>query len=47
MELFVQFNQVGVTLLVATHDIDLIHCFDKRIVELRNGRVAADSEADG
>lgn len=47
MELFVQFNQVGVTLLVATHDIDLIHRFDKRIVELRNGRVAADSEADG
>ena len=43
MELFVQFNQVGVTLLIATHDVDLINSFDKRIINLRNGRVAADS----
>ena len=47
MDLFVQFNQVGVTLLVATHDIDLINRFDKRIVQLRNGRVANDSGAHG
>ena len=43
MDLFVQFNQVGVTLLVATHDVDLINRFDKRIINLRNGRVADDS----
>lgn len=43
MELFAQFNQVGVTLLVATHDIDLIQRFGKRIIQLRNGRVAHDS----
>ena len=47
MDLFVQFNQVGVTLLVATHDIDLINRFDKRIIRLRNGRVANDSVGHG
>lgn len=45
MELFIQFNQVGVTLLVATHDIDLIQRFDKRIIRLRQGRVALDGHA--
>ncbi|MGD1982281.1 MAG: cell division ATP-binding protein FtsE [Chromatiaceae bacterium] len=43
MDLFVQFNQVGVTLLVATHDIDLIQRFGKRIIQLRHGRVSGDS----
>ena len=42
MELFLQFNQVGVTLLVATHDIDLIQSFGQRIIRLRHGRVAGD-----
>jgi cell division transport system ATP-binding protein len=43
MELFAQFNQVGVTLLVATHDVDLIQRFGKRIIQLRHGRVAGDT----
>jgi len=47
MELFLQFNQVGVTLLVATHDVELISSFGKRIVNLRDGRVADDSEGPG
>jgi len=42
MQLFAQFNQVGVTLLIATHDIDLIQRFDKRIIQLRHGRVSGD-----
>ena len=46
MELFAQFNQVGVTLLVATHDVDLIQRFGKRIIQLRHGRVAVDSTID-
>jgi cell division transport system ATP-binding protein len=45
MELFAQFNRVGVTLLVATHDVDLIQVFDKRIIQLRHGRVADDQAA--
>jgi len=43
MELFLQFNQVGVTLLIATHDVGLINHLGKRIVNLRDGRVADDS----
>ncbi len=43
MELFLQFNQVGVTMLIATHDVDLIRGFGKRIVQLREGRILYDS----
>jgi cell division transport system ATP-binding protein len=43
MELFVQFNQVGVTLLIATHDVTLVNSLGKRIVDLRDGRVARDT----
>ena len=43
MELFVQFNQVGVTLLIATHDVDLINRLGRRIIRLRHGRIAGDS----
>jgi cell division transport system ATP-binding protein len=43
MELFLQFNQVGVTLLIATHDVDLVNSLGKRIVDLQDGRVASDS----
>ena len=45
MELFLQFNQVGVTLLIATHDVDLVYRLGKRIISLRDGRVATDSGA--
>ncbi len=38
MGLFAQFNQVGVTVLVATHDLDLVHQFGNRVLVLRNGR---------
>ena len=43
MDLFIQFNQVGVTMLIATHDIDLIDGLGKRIVVLKQGRLAGDS----
>ena len=46
MELFVQFNQVGVTLLVATHDVDLVNRLGKRIIRLRQGRVSGDYSGD-
>jgi cell division transport system ATP-binding protein len=47
MELFLQFNQVGVTLLIATHDVDLVNRLGKRIINLRDGRVATDSGVPG
>jgi cell division transport system ATP-binding protein len=45
MELFLQFNQVGVTLLIATHDIDLINTLGQRILTLRQGRLVGDQAA--
>jgi cell division transport system ATP-binding protein len=42
MQLFGQFSQVGVTLLVATHDIDLIRKMECRTLVLRNGHLVDD-----
>jgi cell division transport system ATP-binding protein len=39
MNLFQEFNNVGVTVLVASHDLDLIGRMGKRIVRLKEGRV--------
>jgi cell division transport system ATP-binding protein len=37
MHLFRQFNQVGVTVLIATHDLELIRGMRQRILTLRDG----------
>lgn len=42
MQLFQQFNSVGVTVLIATHDIALINQLNKRQIQLAEGRVVAD-----
>ncbi|MCG8427890.1 MAG: ATP-binding cassette domain-containing protein, partial [Chromatiales bacterium] len=42
MHLFEQFNQVGVTLLIATHDIELISRMGYRTLTLNKGRLAQD-----
>jgi cell division transport system ATP-binding protein len=39
MRLFEQFHQVGVTVLIASHDLDLISRFNKRIIRLQNGKL--------
>jgi len=39
MKLFEQFNQVGVTVLIASHDMDMIKKMRKRIITLREGRI--------
>ena len=39
LDIFVEFNQVGVTLLVATHDIALVAQYGKRVLRLEAGRV--------
>ncbi len=44
MHLFEQFNQVGVTLLIASHDIDLISTMNKRTLTLSQGRLVHDSQ---
>lgn len=42
MDLFTQFNQVGVTLLIATHDISLINQMHKRVLTLNHGQLTQD-----
>ena len=45
MELFLQFNQVGVTLLIATHDIALIDTLGQRTLTLKQGKLVGDRPA--
>ena len=40
VEIFAAFNQVGVTVLIASHDQRLVARYGKRIVHLEQGRVA-------
>ncbi len=46
MRLFNEFNQVGVTVLIASHDIDLITSMQKRIIRLRSGKCLDSQSAD-
>ena len=39
MKLFEQFNQVGVTVLIASHEIDMIKHMNKKIIILNKGRI--------
>jgi cell division transport system ATP-binding protein len=39
MKIFEQFNQVGVTVLIASHDVDMIKKMNKPIITLREGRL--------
>lgn len=42
-KLFQQFNQVGVTVLIASHDLALLSQFNYRLLELDHGRLKQDS----
>jgi cell division transport system ATP-binding protein len=39
MEMFSAFNQVGVTVLIATHDRQMIEKWRKRVLTLDHGRL--------
>jgi cell division transport system ATP-binding protein len=41
MELFVDFNRVGVTVLIASHNLDLISSLGRPILHLEHGRLEA------
>ncbi len=45
MRLFARFNDVGVTLLIATHDLELIERFDYRRVRLVDGVIDGDGRS--
>jgi cell division transport system ATP-binding protein len=40
LDVFVGFNQVGVTVLIATHDQSLIERYGKRVLHLQGGQIA-------
>jgi cell division transport system ATP-binding protein len=40
LEIFVAFHQVGVTVLIATHDEGLVRRYGKRVLHLEGGRLA-------
>lgn len=44
MQLFCAFNDVGVTTLIASHDVGLINTLNKRIIALEAGQIIADTE---
>jgi cell division transport system ATP-binding protein len=43
MHLFEQFNQIGVSMLIASHDLSLITRLQHRILTLRGGRLVSDT----
>ena len=45
MELFAEFQQVGTTVLIASHDLMLIKRMKKRVIVLDHGRLVADVPA--
>lgn len=47
MELFVDFNRVGVTLLIASHDLGLVESLARRTLVLREGALQEDRQVTG
>jgi len=45
MQLFEDFNRIGTTVLVASHDLALIARLRHRVLKLRDGRLVGDGEA--
>ena len=43
VELLTEINRRGTTVLMVTHEHELVHAFPHRIVEIRNGTVVSDS----
>lgn len=44
MSLFDKINSLGATVVVVTHDLDLVNQFKHRIVTIENGRIISDME---
>ncbi len=43
MELFARFNQVGTSVLIASHDLDLINRMGTPVISLHNGQISGNS----
>ena len=46
MELLERVSEMGITVLVVTHEHELVHCFHQRVVTLKEGRIISDVPAD-
>ncbi len=44
MELLTEINRRGTTILVVTHDHDLVKSFNRRVIEIKDGLVVSDSK---
>lgn len=44
MELLVEINRRGTTVLVVTHDLELVKKFDRRVIRIDNGLVESDTK---
>ncbi len=42
MKLLEQINNLGTTVLVVTHEMDLVNRFDKRVIAIEHGRIISD-----
>jgi cell division transport system ATP-binding protein len=47
MQLLYRINRTGTTVVVATHDVDMVNRMRRRVIELRNGRVVRDQRSAG
>ena len=45
MSLFDKINSLGATVVVVTHDLELVHQFDHRVVTIENGKIISDVPA--
>jgi cell division transport system ATP-binding protein len=45
MKIFEQFKQVGVTVLIASHDLDLIAHMNHRLLTLKEGELVKDGHS--
>ena len=46
MELLAGFNRRGQTVLLATHEVELARRYARRVINLRDGKLTADSETN-
>ena len=46
MELLTEINRRGTTVIIVTHERDLVKAFHRRVIEIRDGVVASDSKVE-
>ena len=44
IKLLLKINELGTTVILATHNKDIVNDLDKRVISLENGRVSRDEE---